>query len=417
MNSTITLARAQIGRRYRQSREILRTEGVRGITNRARTVGARWLQPNDGISEIRAADVIAADISHPFQPFCPSLVPGQPITMNWVMSPPSRGSGGHTTIFRTINYLEEHGYANRVYFYNAYRSDPDYYAAIVRDYYGFRGPVATVEQGMQDAHAVVATAWNTAYAVFNSRCSGKRFYFVQDFEPYFYPAGSISLLAENTYRMGLHAITIGRCFADTLRSDFGMVVDSFDYGSDSSRYHRIDPSPRKGVVFYARPHAPRRGFELGMMALEVFASRCPDVDIHVYGHKLGRLSFPFQDHGHVTPDQLNGIYNRCYAGLSLSFTNVSLVALEMLAAGCIPVVNESAHIRTDVDNSFVKYAAPHPHALASALEEVVRTPNFDVLSRTAAASVKGGSCSWSDAGAQVDAIFRRVLAEAQTAAA
>ena len=95
-----------------------------------------------------------------------------------------------------------------------------------------------------------------------------------------------------------------------------------------------------------------------MMALEVLAARRPDIDIHIYGDKMGKLPFAFHDHGHVTPDQLNEIYNRCYAGLSISFTNVSLVALEMLAAGCIPIVNESVHIRTDVDNSFVRYAAP-----------------------------------------------------------
>ena len=236
--------------------------------------------------------------------------------------------------------------------------------------------------------------------VFNSRCSGKRFYLVQDFEPYFYPVGSISLLAENTYRMGFHGITIGECFVDKLRSEFGMVVDSFEYGSDSTRYRRLTDAKRSGVVFYARPHAPRRGFELGMMSLEVFAARRPDVDIHIYGHKMGKLPFAFHDHGHVTPEQLNDIYNQCYAGLSLSFTNVSLVALEMLAAGCIPIVNESVHIRTDVDNSFIRYALPHPHALASALEDVIEIADFDSLSRVAAASVRPGS--WQDAGAKVD---------------
>jgi glycosyltransferase involved in cell wall biosynthesis len=324
-----------------------------------------------------------------------------------VTSPPSPGSGGHTTLFRIINYLEASGYINRVYFYDVYRGDHRYYESIVRRYYGFRGPVAAVDEGMEDAHAVVATAWNTAYPVFNSRCTGKRFYFVQDFEPYFYPVGSMSLLAENTYRMGFHAITIGRCFAQKLTSDFGMVVDSFDYGSDNSRYHRLDGVQRSGVVFYARRDAPRRGFELGMMALEVFAARQPNIEVHIYGQKLGKLPFAFHNHGHLTPHQLNDLYNRCYAGLSLSFTNVSLVALEMLAAGCIPIVNESVHIRSDVANPFVRYAAPHPHALAAALEGVVVTQDFDSLARAAADSVRPGT--WNDAGAAVDAIFRRTL--------
>jgi hypothetical protein len=144
-----------------------------------------------------------------------------------------------------------------------------------------------------------------------------------------------------------------------------------------------------------------------MMTLEVFAARRPDVPIHIYGHKMGALPFAFRDHGQVTPDQLNDIYNLCYAGLSLSFTNVSLVALEMLAAGCIPIVNDSQHIRTDVDNPFIRYVVPHPHALAAALDEMTTMADFDSLSRVAAASVRAGS--WNDAGARVDEIFRRVL--------
>ena len=310
-------------------------------------------------------------------------------------------------MFRTIRYLEAHGYANRVYFYNVYGGDHRYYESIARHYYGFDGEVASVDEGMEDAHAVVATSWATAYPVFNSRCAGKRFYFVQDFEPYFYPVGAMSLLAENTYRMGFHGITIGSCFADKLKIEFNMAVDSFEYGCDTSRYHRLQNSKRSGVVFYARRETARRGFELGLMALEVFAARWPEITIHIYGDRVGNLPFAFVDHGRVTPDELNELYNNCYAGLSLSLTNVSLVPHEMLAAGCIPVVNDSILVRTDLKSSLVRYATPYPHALASALEEVVLTQDFDSLSRAAAASVH--STTWEDAGASVDAIFRRAL--------
>lgn len=357
---------------------------------------------------VRRADVLAADLSRPFQAVVPKVMSGQPLIVNWVTTPPAPGSGGHTTLFRLVRYLEAHGYANRVYFYDVYRGDHRYYESIVRSYYDFHGPVASVDEGMEDAHVVVATSWPTAYPVFNSRCTGKRFYFVQDFEPYFYAAGSMSFLAESTYRMGFHAISIGRCFAQRLSSQFGMVVDCFEYGCDTSRYRRLQGSERSGVVFYARRETARRGFELGLMAIEGFAARRPDIQIHVYGDKLGKQPFAFMDHGHVTPEQLNRIYNQCYAGLSLSFTNVSLVAEEMLAAGCIPVVNDTVEIRMDFANPFVRYVPPYPHTLASALEQVVATPDFEALSRDAAASVRSGK--WDDAGATVDAIFRQALA-------
>ncbi len=350
---------------------------------------------------------MAVNLSRPFLPAIPAIVPGQPLIANWVTTPPSPGSGGHTTLFRIIRYLEAHGYRNRVYFYDVYGGDHQYYESVVRSYYNFHGPVANIDSGMEDAHIVVATGWPTAYPVFNSRCTGKRFYFVQDFEPYFYPVGDTSALAETTYRMGFHGISIGRCFADKLRTEFGMTVETFRYGCDISQYRRSPISSRSGIVFYARRESARRGFELGLMTLEVFAARNPGIEIHIYGDKLGRLRFPFIDHGRVTPEQLNGIYNRCFAGLSLSFTNVSLVALEMLAAGCIPVVNDTVQVRTDLDNAFVYYAPPYPQALAAQLESVVTTHDFESLSAAAAASVH--TTTWDEAGATVDAILRRAL--------
>jgi glycosyltransferase involved in cell wall biosynthesis len=207
--------------------------------------------------------------------------------------------------------------------------------------------------------------------------------------------------------MGFHGISIGRCYAQKISAEFGMTVDAFKYGCDISHYGRLQGSKRSGVVFYARRETARRGFELGLMALEVFAARRPDIEIHIYGDKMGKLPFAFVDHGHVTPDELNGIYNRCFAGLSLSFTNVSLVALEMIAAGCIPVVNDTIEVRTDLENSFVRYAPPYPQALAAGLEALVMTPDFDSLSQAAAASVRG--TTWDDAGASADGIIRRAL--------
>ena len=407
LKSTIEQTKVQLGRRYRQLHDLWRADGLGGITDRVRRVAAEWLAPKNGVMPVRRADVLAADLFQPFQPVIPKIVPGQRVIVNWVTTPAGPGSGGHTTLFRLVRYLEAHGYLNRVYFYDVYRGDRRYYESIIRDYYDFHGVVASVDEGMEDAHIVVATGWPTAYPVFNSRCTGKRFYFVQDFEPYFYPVGSTSLLAESTYRMGFHAITVGRCFAQKLIGEFGMTVDSFTYGCDISRYRRMEDSQRSGVVFYARRETARRGFEIGLMALEVFAARRPDIKIHIYGDKIGELPFAFVDHGHVTPDELSDIYNHCYAGLSLSFTNVSLVALEMLASGCIPVVNDTVLVRTDFDNPFVRYALAYPKALAAELEAVVATHDFDSLSRAAAASVRG--TTWDDAGATVDTIFRRAL--------
>ncbi len=405
-DSKVAHLRTQLGRRMRQIRELVAKEGPKGITDRVRRVTSEWIAPAEGILPVRREDVMAADLLRPYEAPVPTALAGQPLVANWVTTPGGPGSGGHTTLFRLIRYLESHGYVNRVYFYDVYGADLSYYESFVRNYYRFQGTVASLDQGMDDANIVVATSWPTAYPVYNARCAGKRFYLVQDFEPYFYPAGSIAMLAESTYRMGFHGLSIGECYAKKLTSEYGMTVETFKYGCDISQY-RASHGPRSGVVFYARRETARRGIELGLMALEIFASRNPGVPIHIYGDKMGKRKFPFTDHGHVSPAQLNEIYNQCCAGLTLSFTNVSLVALEMLAAGCIPVVNDTIEVRTDLNNPFVRYTPAYPIALAEQLEAVTLEPDFAALSQAAATSVQ--SITWDEAGASIDAILRRAL--------
>lgn len=396
-----------VHRRRRQVKTLVRTVGVRGLTARALAGASRKLERPRLFLGVRDEDVLAADLTRPTTFTATSVPAGRPMTINWVMTAPSQGSGGHTTAFRLIRFLEARGHTCRVYFYDVFGGDFTHFRNIVHSEYADPSTeVGNVLDGMKDADAVFATSWETAYPVFIASSSGKRFYLVQDFEPSFYPAGATAVLAENTYRMGFHGVTAGRWLSELLPERYGMPADGFDFGCDTDRY-QLEGRARNGVVFYARPQAPRRAFELGVMALEVFHARHPDVVIHLYGNKVGKLRFPTVDHGHVTPAELNHIYNRCYAGLSLSMTNVSLVPHEMLAAGCIPVVNDAEHNRIVLANANVRYAAPTPQALADCLSQVVSSPDFDSIAAQASSSVQ--SCSWDEAGRAVEEVLRREL--------
>ena len=399
----------RIQRFTRQFRHLWKVEGPKGIVKRARSKLATLLASSDMPLEVLKQDVLASDISRDRPHAVLSVATDEPIRLNWVVTPAAPGSGGHTTLYRIINFLERHGYRSQVYFYDVYSGDHAYYANVVRTYYRFEGPVKNVNNGMEDAHGVFATAWQTAYPAMNSQCAGKRFYLVQDYEPYFYPIGSNSVLAENTYRMGFYGVTAGRWLAMKLRDEFQMSTEYFSFGCDTQVYKRDSTCKRDGIAFYSRPGAARRATELGLLAVEEFARRRPDLKIHLYGEKMGKLSFAFVDHGAVTPSDLNSIYNRCCAGLSLSMTNVSLVPHEMLAAGCIPVVNEGAQNRIVLDNEYVRYASPNPLALASELEAAVSIPEFDSYSIAAAGSIR--SLTWEDAGRQVDTALRKALFE------
>jgi hypothetical protein len=311
--------------------------------------------------------------------------------------------------------LEDAGHRCVIYLQDRHGWSIEQHRRTIRQWWPWlRAETRNLADGIEDAHAVFATTWQTAYPVLASPARGARFYLVQDFEPSFFAAGSEALLAEATYRFGFHGVTAGRWLAELLRRDYGMSADHFDFGCDLDAY-RINRAPgaassRTGVCCYCRPSTPRRAHELAMVALDLFAVRQPSVPIHLFGESVRGLTFQAKQHGTLTPQRLNELYNRCIAGLALSATNVSLVPQEMLAAGCIPVVNDTEQSRVVLENPHVVYAPPTPFGLAAAIEDLVVLPPPEraAAAEAGAASVYGAS--WDDAGKQVERVVRTVVA-------
>lgn len=333
---------------------------------------------------------------------------GDPLVINWVTTPPGPGSGGHTTMLRMVEYLESRGHECRIYLYDRYLGDARAHESVIREHWPkLRSRVFDVRAGLAPADAAFATGWPTAHILARSSVPGKRFYLVQDFEPYFHPLGSEYVLAELTYRFGFHGITAGRWLADRLQADYGMTCDWFDFGCDSDIYRVRNQAQRNGVVFYAKPDVGRRAYVLGILGLQAFARRHPEVEIHCYGNRSSSLPFPAVDHGRLTPVQLNDVYNRCAAGLSLSLTNVSLVPWEMMASGCVPVVNDAEQNRVVLGEGGVRYAALEPDALADALSEAVTAAEHG--RRALQLSTAVSRASWEEAGRLVESVLDREI--------
>lgn len=407
----------QLARKLNQAGRLLRHEGASGVAARALRRMAERVAPPSHMLNVFGKDVVAAAEAAGDRPAALPALPDEPLTVAWVMTPPYEGSGGHTTLLRMVGALEQAGHRCVLYFYDRWGGSLGEHERVLRAWWPWvRAEVRDAGGGIDDSHAVIATAWPTAYAVAASPAKGARFYFVQDFEPWFFPAGGEALLAEATYRFGFHGITAGRWLAGKLRADHGMPADHFDFGCDLEHYRLEDAGGgadrRTGVCFFARSTTPRRAFELGALALELFAARHPGVDIHFYGDPVGRMPFRAVDHGVMTPSELGRLYNRCAAGLVLSATNVSLVPHEMLAAGCIPVVNDAEHNRVVLDNDHVAYTPATPRDLADALGRLVTRPPAAAAADAVAAAASVQSCSWDAAGRTVEAIVRRVVDDA-----
>jgi hypothetical protein len=339
----------------------------------------------------------------------PPVVVGRRLRVGWVTTPPAAWSGGHTTMFRMVQGLERAGHECVVLVYDRHGGDLRPQADVVRQSWPWvNATVRSVDAGFADLDACVATGWETAHVLAVRRARVHPFYFVQDFEPFFYPHGSSFELAMDSYRFGFTHIALGHMVQQRLRDEAGVPSHLVPFSCDTDIYRRVNRANRSGVAFYTQPTTARRGYLLGVGALEELHRRHPDQEIHLYGSSRAEVPFPVTAHGRVTPAELNELYNRCLAGLAMSFTNISLVAEEMLAAGCIPVVNDSRDSRADLDNPHVAWTRPTITGFADALSQVVESPDPVARSSAAAASVRGDN--WSLAAHRLTDVIERTVA-------
>lgn len=346
----------------------------------------------------------------------PQLIVKEPLnidspTINWVIPTLGEG-GGHRTIFRFVEYLARQGFRQRIYEMpvgRPPRSSRDELRLLIQSFFGLSMADAYNQfEDMAPADITLATSWHTAYPVGKFAETRKKLYFVQDFEPFFAPVGTESALTENTYRFGFHGITAGRWLAEKLSRDFAMKCDFFNLAVDLQVYFPKRVEERKKIVFYARPATPRRGFELGVKALEIFHSRNPGYEIIFAGGDLAKESFPFPvtNVGYVSEEKLNDLYNQSAAAVVVSLTNCSLLPLEIMATGCpvVTTVGENNELMLPPDSAI--FAVPSPHHLAEALEDTaVNPPPREKLIEQAS------QFRWEDETAKVEAVFKRLLQE------
>ncbi|NQX10540.1 glycosyltransferase family 1 protein [Microbacteriaceae bacterium VKM Ac-2855] len=293
--------------------------------------------------------------------------------LGFICTPADAGSGGHTTLFRMVQSLVERGHACTLFLYDRHAADFETRRGIIRAAWPWLDvEFRDVEAGISGVDACVATSWETAHVLAtHGTAPMARLAFVQDYEPLFHPRGTLAALAEDSYRFGFRTIALGAMVAGHLR-DLGVDVDEAPFGCDTATYALENPNgPRAGVVFYAKPSSDRRGYLLGKKALELFHERHPEQPIHLYGARVADWSIPVVQHGMLRPAELATLYNGALAGIALSFTNISLVAEELLACGAVAVVNDSPDARADLPHPEARWALATPGAIADALADVV----------------------------------------------
>lgn len=273
-------------------------------------------------------------------------------SINWFMPDYGHAFGGIYTILRFAEFFTKKGIANRlVIFDGRVHSDVD---SIKRDVCSEFPYLKSVEvyvdpkiEKIPYSDVSIATLWTTAYSLLKFNNTRGKCYFIQDYEPLFYPAGALYGLAESTYRFGFSGITNGPELMKIYKDKYGAEAEFFVPSVNTKLFKPAEDTPRptiKRVFFYARPTRPRNGFEVGMLALEKIKNKYPDVEVVTAGSDLKNYDFPFEvtNLGLLTLKQTAELYRSCDIGLSFMFTcHPSYIPLELMASGCLATSNRN----------------------------------------------------------------------------
>ena len=192
------------------------------------------------------------------------------------------------------------------------------------------------------------TAWHTAYLLARYNNCQAKFYFMQDDESLFYPAGSVSGTIDMTYRFGFHCIANSLGIAEKYKQ-YGDNVTYFTPGIDRSIYYPKPYSKNKlpwQVVFYGRPKNKRNAFALGIEALKLVKLHFQDnVRIVSVGSdwkpKDYGLESIIENLGVLDSlEKVAELYGNSHVGLVFMLTpHPSYQPLEYMASGCATVSN------------------------------------------------------------------------------
>lgn len=319
----------------------------------SKRLAEKWLQ--SGNRKVESVDWFVPDYYHPY-------------------------IGGIFTIFRFIDFLIRRGVLNRlILIENPTHKD----ASRIRDELASIFPalgkleVLIMPDDVPASDVSIATRWDTAYWALNQSNTNAKYYFIQDYEPLFYPAGIEYGLAEATYRFGFIGLTNGPWLAEMYKQKYGGSAVHFTPSVDRNLFHPAASGPRDRVeqlFFYARPRIPRNAFELGIAAIAKIKQAHPGLKVHFAGDDITGFRIPFEheSHGILSLEKTAELHRACDVGICFTWSeHPSYIPLELMASGCAVISNRNPAFNwllRDNENSLL--TEPTPSAVAAAFEEL-----------------------------------------------
>ena len=306
------------------------------------------------------------------------------LQIHWIVPDFRRGEGGIMNILRAIAFLESFGHRNTLWIHclQYHTTAKRVLETINRHFTPLAIPVGFLpnDPGEITGDAVIATDRMTAFAAMAVDAVRGRFYFVQDYEPLFFPTGSESFLSESTYSFGFDCLCNGEWLTRLMREKFGAWACTWHQAFDPAYYFpdRSIERAKNRIAFYARYETPRRAVELGLLAFDkLHEKHSGEFHVDFFGEPIGKLDVPYgyTDHGILSQHDLGTLYRQATVGVVFSATNYSIITREMMACE-LPVVDLGIEsVRAVYPADCLALAQPDPGSIADALHKLLSSPD------------------------------------------
>lgn len=199
---------------------------------------------------------------------------------------------------------------------------------------------------IRDADVIIATAWPTAYDVYNlNKFKGKKFYFIQHYEIW---SGCKEEVNES-YKLPLKQIVIAKWLMDLMKEKFNkdnvnLVYNGIDFNEFSNKNKKINTNKIITMLYH---DLEWKGYEDGLKAFEMVKKRIPNLKLVLFGLKKGD-NIPRYSEFHLNPSktELNNIYSKSDVFIFPSRNEGwGLTPLEAMACKCAVVGTNTGAVK------------------------------------------------------------------------
>lgn len=272
--------------------------------------------------------------------------PSEGKTITFVIPGMPAFSGGHTSILRLGSELCKKGY-NVNYFSFAPQDVEEMKKNAEINLAGFKGNIVGGEKESIKSDIVIATSWESVY--YSRSMSGYKMYFIQDYEPYFNLYGECFIMAQKSYEVGYHMVSLGdwnkhmiekECSVNSKLDSITFPYEGKEYYEKGRNFNEYPSKKSFNLAVYIKDTGKRAPYLIQYLMKKLkedLSKEGIDIIIKYYGENKNFKCEGGENLGKLSKKELLDLYNDSDFGVVASLTNVSLVPYEMLATG-LPII-------------------------------------------------------------------------------